>query len=187
MATATTQIALKPLVMVPMQVAVAVACPAMEVVASLPVEAAEQEVAAVAPEEMVGVELMLPEEVEVEAPSSTVETVPPQGAAADTSAVAQAAATPVAMAPPAPAEVVVEEQRSLAFFTLSMGAMEPMVPTAVVGVAVAPVSISVTTKEAAVVVMAVLAVEVAAQERPGRSSVAAMEETVGLAAAPASA
>jgi hypothetical protein len=187
MATATTQIALKLLVMVPMQVAVAVAFPAMEVVASLLVEAAGQEVAAVAPEEMVGVELMLPEELEEEVPSLTVETVPPQGAAEDTSAVAQAAATPVAMAPPAPAEEEVEEQRALAFFTLSMGAMERMVPTVVVGAAVAPVSISVTMMEAAVVVMAVLAVEVAAQERPGRSSVAAMEETVGLAAAPASA
>jgi hypothetical protein len=168
-------------------VAVAVACPAMEVVASLPVEAAEQEVAAVAPEEMVEMELMLPEELEEEAPSSTVQTGPTQGAAADTSAVVQAAGTPVAMAPPAPAEEEVEEQRALALFTLSMAAMEPMVPTVVVGVAGAPVSISVTMTEAAVVVMAVLAVEVAAQERPGRSSLAAMEETVGLAAAQASA
>jgi hypothetical protein len=90
------------------QVAAAVAYLAMVVAADLAVAVA------VAPEEMVGVELVM-EVAAVVAPSSMVETVlTSQAAVAHTSVVAVAASQIMAMAPLAPAEEEVEEGNPVA-------------------------------------------------------------------------
>ena len=96
---------------VSVEVAAAVVCPAMVV------RAAEAEAEAVAPEDMVEMQLllMLTGVLVVEAPSSMVETVLTQGALAHTSAAAQAAAIiTTAMPPLAPAVEAVEAHCTVA-------------------------------------------------------------------------
>jgi len=160
-----------------MEVAEAVACPAMAGASSLEVavEAAE------APEETVALDfLVMPTSVaqaEV-APSSMAETVDQRGAVAHTSAVAQAAAiTMMAMMPLAPAEEAVEAAQPL-------GEMAPKAPTAEGAGEPAPAPARF---RAVVAATAVLAAEAAPQDRTGLSSMVLMAEMVDSAAEPASA
>jgi hypothetical protein len=181
---AATQVAF--LIWVKVQAEAAVAYPATAGEAALAVAEAVAE----APEETVGMELLLAVAEVVVAPSLMVETVPTRVAVAHTSAVAQVAAKIMAMVPLAPAAVAAEEERSAAAsYSFSMEAMEPMEPTAAVAVAVvlAHPTTAVVSMRAEVVVMADLAVVVEAQGRSGLCSPAVMEEMADLAAAQASA
>src|SRR5215471_8366287 len=147
------------------------------------------EVAAAAPEEMVGTALLVSAGVEEVGLSSMVQTVPTRVVVADTFAVGQAVKI-MAMMPLAPAaeEVVVESSVTVSC-RLSMEAMQPMVPTVAVAVAAAlahPTQ-TVATMRAAVEATADLVAAVEVQEPSARSLVAVMEEMEDLVAAPASA